>query len=168
MSERVPIVRQTSWRAVVIQLIPLAVGVSIFLLTTTNSVRLSLAFGALAYVVYSNGSKRLIARSHRRGMRRVKSGQYEDAIRDFEESYAFFSKHSWLDRFRSITMLESSAIGYREMALSNIAFCYAQLGDGRQTKAYYERALVEFPNSAIAKFSLKAIEAFAETGNPEE
>ncbi len=68
-----------------------------------------------------------IARAHRRGMRLYRSQQYAAAIQSFGESYDFFARHEWIDRFRAITMMSPSAISYREMALCNIAFGHRKL-----------------------------------------
>lgn len=79
---------------------------------------------------------------------------FTDAIRSHERSYEFFTIHSWLDRYRAITMMTPSAICYREMALVNIAFAYVQLGEEKTACDYYERTLSEFPGSEMATESL--------------
>lgn len=56
-------------------------------------------------------------------------------------------------------MLSSSKMSYREMALANIGFCYGQIGNGEQSKVYYEKTLLEFPESGLAKSALKLITA---------
>lgn len=39
------------------------------------------------------------------------------------------------------------------------AFCYGQSGDGKRSKEFYEKTLREFPNSEIAKASLRMFES---------
>jgi hypothetical protein len=39
------------------------------------------------------------------------------------------NRYAWIDKYRFIIMLDSSAIAYSEMALCNIAYSYIQLGD---------------------------------------
>jgi Tfp pilus assembly protein PilF len=56
-------------------------------------------------------------------------------------------------------MLTHAAMPYREMALINIAFCYSQLGNVGQAKAYYQRTLQEFPTSSMARTALNTYEA---------
>jgi tetratricopeptide (TPR) repeat protein len=92
-------------------------------------------------------------------MHHSKLQQYPEAIRDFQSSYSFFSRNSWVDRHRSITIMSPSAISYREMALVNIAFSYSQLSQGTNAKEYYRRALDEFPNSIMARAALRLIES---------
>jgi hypothetical protein len=68
-----------------------------------------------------------IAREHRRGMRLYRSQPYAAAIQAYGESYDFFARHEWIDRFRAITMMSPSAISNREMGLCNIAFSFRNL-----------------------------------------
>lgn len=120
----------------------------------------SLLIGSALYLSYSITSRTLITRLHKRGIKLSKDGDYETAIAQYKRSYDFLVRHPWIDRYRSIVFLNASAISYREMALVNIAFCYSQLGDSDSCRAYYEKALREFPDSSIAKMSLRAISTF--------
>lgn len=124
----------------------------------------ALAIGAGAYLAYSFGSRALLTQTHRQGMLLTRQGRYKDAIKKYEQSYAFFSKHAWIDNYRSLVLLTPSAMSYREMALVNTAYCYAKMGKDKQAKEAYERTLREFPNSAMAKATLNLINA-AEAGN---
>lgn len=92
-------------------------------------------------------------------MKLTKQEKYLDAIPHFEKSYDFFKKHNWLDKYRYLTLLSSSKMAYREMALNNIAFCYGQAGDGIRSKEYYEKTLREFPDNGMAKVGLKMLNA---------
>lgn len=132
-----------------------AVAVGMYLTQTSNGVIL----GAAAYLAYANGSRMLIARDHRRGVRLYRQQQFAAAIQAFDESYRFFSRNPWIDRFRSLVLMSPSAISYREMALCNIAFCYSQLGNGENSQTYYRRALDEFPDSGLAAAALRMIES---------
>ncbi|HJT30655.1 MAG TPA: tetratricopeptide repeat protein [Pirellulales bacterium] len=133
----------------------LAMAVGAHLTPTSNGVML----GAAAYLAYSIGSRMLIARDHRRGVRLYRQQQFAAAIQAFEDSYQFFARNPWIDRFRSLVMMSPSAMSYREMALCNIAFCYSQLGNGENAQTYYRRALDEFPNSGLAAAALRMIES---------
>lgn len=106
MASQVPIIRQTNWYAVVPQL--LALFVAVFIGHSFDSEN-GLVWGALAFLAYSQVSRRTITRAHRAGIRLTKQGAYEAAIPHFQESYAFFNRHPWLDRFRSVVMLSASA-----------------------------------------------------------
>jgi hypothetical protein len=126
--------------------------------------RASLMWGAGTYLVYSFGSRAFLARHHRSGMSALRAGAYTDAMEHFHASYRFFSAHPWIDEHRAFTMMSPSAASYREMALLNVAFCHAQLGDGAEAKAVYERVSNEFPDSPLAEAALRLIESFSRDG----
>lgn len=154
---RLPVVKQLSWLAALPQFVAIgcAMATGIYISPTSNGIIL----GAAAYLAYSIGSRLFIARDHRRGMRLVRQRQFEAAINAYEDSYAFFARNAWIDQYRALILMSPSAISYREMALCNIAFCYAQLGNGKEAEAYYRRALDEFPNSGLAACALRMIES---------
>ena len=56
-------------------------------------------------------------------------------------------------------MLDSSALPYREMALCNLAFSYAQVEEKSRAEEYYRRALEEFPESVMAKSGIEYVES---------
>ncbi len=109
-----------------------------WLVRDTNNVGRGLGRGRIFDLLV--GSRKLIPRAHRRGIRLSQTQQFEDAIRAHKESYEFFTRHSWLDRYRSITMMSPSSMSYREMALINIAFAYGQIGNGEKAKGILQRA----------------------------
>lgn len=156
MSSGTPMVQQVSWPAVLPQLIAIgvAIGIAYFL-----GVRDAVLWGAVAYLAYSFGSRELIARAHRAGIRLVKQQRFAEAIPKFQESFDFFERNPWVDSFRSLTLMSPSAMSYREMALANIAFCYGQLGDGQQSRAYYQKCLELFPSSGLATAALRMLDS---------
>ncbi|KGK28677.1 hypothetical protein EL45_19520 [Cellulophaga sp. E6(2014)] len=133
-------------------------GIIIFIWYLINPEKAFL-YGAMTYLVISFSLRNLIPRDHRNGIKKNNAEKFEDAIPDFEKSYAFFKKNEWIDKYRFITLLSSSKMSYREMALANIGFCYSQIGDGVKSKEYYERTLKEFPESGLAKSALKMMSA---------
>ncbi len=161
MNSKTPFVRQVSWPLVVPQFLAIIASVTIVhtVLRPDKFVH-SLMLGCAIYIAYSIGSRQIIASAHRTGIRLSKQGKFQEAISQYERSYQFFAKHKCVDRFRSLVLMNPSAISYREMALVNIAFCHGQLGNAELTKEFYEKALQEFPNSGIAKVSLNMIDTF--------
>lgn len=159
VKSKAPTVRQISWISTIPQFITLTllIGLSVLLWWPTINF-LSVSVGALIYLIYSIGSRRLLTRHHRRGIDLVNRGKYTEAIEAYERSYDFFSKYAWVDRFRALTMMTPVKQTFHEMALLNIAYCYVQLGDKAQTKSYYQRVLDEFPDSAMAQSALRFIE----------
>lgn len=158
MSSGTPIVRQISWPATLPQLIVLLVALAIgYLLAGRNGV----TWGGLAYLAYSVGSRQLIAKDHRAGIRLTKQHRFQEAIKKFTDSLNFFDRHPWIDQFRSIALMSPSAVSYREMALANIAFCYGQLGNGELSRAYYDQCLERFPDSGLATAALRMLNSVA-------
>lgn len=157
----VPLVNQRSWAAELLHafmLGALAAGLWYFGDFSSFNDVLFLAF--IITILHIMIGRRMIPRWHRRGIRLVMAGHFPEAISCFEKSYAFFAKYPWLDSMRYGVLFSSSNMPYREMALVNIAFAFGQLGEGAKSKAYYERALKEFPGSVLAQTSLNMIKAF--------
>jgi tetratricopeptide (TPR) repeat protein len=156
MSSKMPIVRQTAWISVLPQVVVLGLLVLIWYVIQPKQ---AFMFGAITYFFLSFSLRFFIPHNHRKGMDFVKNQNFDTAIIEFNKSYAYFTKHTLLDKYRYLTMLSSSRMSYREMALNNIAFCYGQLGNGIEAKNYYEKTLQEFPDSGIAKAALNMLNA---------
>ncbi|MFC5269160.1 tetratricopeptide repeat protein [Adhaeribacter terreus] len=156
MASGTPIIRQINWLALAFQLCVFVAMVFLFQFLQVGAPSL---MAIAAYLVLVYFLRFFLAKYHRYGMMFIKRNDFEHAIPYFESSYAYFQEKPWLDRFRAIFLLSSSRISYKEMALVNIAYCYSQLGNGAQAKAYYEQALKEFPDSAIAKAGLNMMNA---------
>lgn len=151
-----PIVRQTAWISALPQVVVLGLLVLIWYVIQPKQAFL---FGAITYLFLSISLRFFIPHNHRKGMDYVKNQNFDTAIIEFKKSYAYFTKHALIDKYRYLTMLSSSRMSYREMALNNIAFCYGQLGNGIEAKNYYEKTLQEFPDSGIAKAGLNMLNA---------
>jgi tetratricopeptide (TPR) repeat protein len=160
MSARIPIVKRAAWPSLIPQLLLMFGLILLFwLIKFTDQFNLAVVYGTLAYLVYSFGSKAIILRHHRQGMNLSKLGRFREATDEFKASHAFFSEYWWIDKYRFITMLDSSAISYREMALCNTAFSYIQLNETAKAEQFYRKALQEFPDSEIAKSGLEYIQS---------
>lgn len=136
------VIRKISWSATALQ-VALLLGAYALAFWAGGDRGGLLVIGA--YFVHSRGSRWLLTGAHRRGMRFFRAGHFEDAIAQYEQSYAFFSRHAWLDRYRALTMLSPSATSYREMALFNIANCQTRLGDRAAADVTLRRLMAEFP-----------------------
>ena len=147
-----------SWTATLPQFAALAAAMAIGYQVAGRD---GFTWGALAYLAYSIGSRMVVARAHRAGIALVRQQQFAAAITKFQESYEFFDRHRWIDRYRAITLMSPSAVSYREMAIANIAFCYGQLGDGARCRAYYQKCLELYPESGLATSALRMLDAAA-------
>ena len=155
MSSRIPVVRPISWVATIPQFAAgtFAITIGALFLGVEGAV-----LGSGSYLAYSFGSRILFLRSHRAGRALTARELFEEAIPEYEQSLQFFDRYSWIDRYRSIVLMSPSAICYREMAMLNIAFCYGQIGDGKQMRYYYEECLKRFPESGMAQTSLRMLD----------
>ena len=154
MNSNVPTIRQISWISILPQLVVMGIFFIIWKLINVSDPFLSTL---LTYLIISVSLRTLIPHDHRKGMSLVKQEKFAEAVEYFEKSYVFFFQHNWIDKYRFVTLLSSSRMCYKEMALANIAFCYGQIGDGVRSKEYYERTLKEYPENGIAKAGLNLL-----------
>ncbi|MDR0227493.1 MAG: tetratricopeptide repeat protein [Flavobacteriaceae bacterium] len=152
----IPMVRQTSWFAIVPQILLMSLLVLIFY---KFDFREPIMVSCVIYLILSYGLKQVLAKDHAKGIQCSRRNDFTEAIKFYQKSAEFFKTNKWIDKYRSITLLSASKITYREMALLNIAFCYAQIGNGEKSIELYKEALLEYPNSGLAISALKMLES---------
>jgi tetratricopeptide (TPR) repeat protein len=163
MASKKPIVKQVAWLSVIPQI---AFLMAMIFLAGALGFQNAILPGVIIYLAISFPLRFGIPHHHRKGIALFKQGAFAEAIPFFEKSYLFFKKYSWVDRYRYVTLLSSSQISYREMALLNIAFCHGQSGDGKKSRDYYEKTLYEFPDSEMAKASLQMFQSAKDLAEP--
>lgn len=154
MASKIPVIKQVAWISLIPQIAFILILISIYNQFGFKDAGL---YGALTYLILSMGLRYFIPKNHGEGMKLTKNNQFEKAIAEYEKSYQFFTKNDWIDKYRFITLLSSSKMNYREMALCNIAFCYGQIGNGTKAIEFYQKTLVEFPENGIAESALKML-----------
>ena len=159
MSSNVPIVRQIARISAIPHLAVFGLIMYILYIWLQLDILYTYSLTLLTYIVISYCLKFLISGKLRKGIKLIKREGYLEAINCFEKSYDFFKRYNWVDKYRYITLLSSSRMSYKEIALNNIAFCYSQMGDGAKAKEWYERTLEEFPGSGMAIAALKFIDS---------
>jgi tetratricopeptide (TPR) repeat protein len=164
MATNVPIVRQIAWISLIPQLLLMGLLIYIFHLL---ELEYALLYGAATYLVLSFVLRNFVTKDHGQGMKLVKQQKFVEAIPFFEKSVDFFTRNTWVDKYRFLTLLSSSKMTYKEMGLCNIAFCYSQTNNGQKAKEYYELTLKEFPENGLATAGLKLINSFAQTAKNE-
>jgi len=117
--------------------------------------------GVIIFCVIALVLRITIPKSHRKGMKALKQNDFETAVVHFKESVDYFTRNSWVDQYRVITVLSSSKMCFREMGLCNIAFCYSQTGQAEKAKALYEEILEEYPDNGIAYYARNSINTFS-------
>jgi hypothetical protein len=80
-------------------------------------------WAAMAYLVLAFGLRYFVPLDYRKGMREMKLENYDEACTHFEKSVAFFTTHTWVDRFRVFTIFSISKRSYREMSVLYNAYC---------------------------------------------
>lgn len=156
MPSNVPTTRQLSILFLVPQLIIIGLIIYVYHLADFTE---PFILGAVTYSLMALTLRNLIAKDHRKGIRLVKENKFSDAIPCFEKSVAYFSEHTWVDKYRFITLLSASGHTYKEMGLCNIAFAHSQTGNGQKAKEYYEQVLTEFPENGLAISALNMIKS---------
>ena len=153
---RIAIVRPISWlnAAVSIGILAGCVTIGHVLLPTGG-----IAVGAAFYLVTSVVLRTVLCRHHRAAIRLCKRLHYAEAIPEFHKSVEFFGRHRWVDRFRSVTILSAAGLGYREMGLVSLGFCYGQIGDGVNARRCYDLCLEEHPDNEMARAALRLMDA---------
>ncbi|MBC7845114.1 MAG: hypothetical protein H7Y10_01320 [Flavobacterium sp.] len=154
MASNPPIIKQVAWASLIPQIAFILILISIYNQFGFEDAGL---YGALTYLFLSIGLRYFIPENHRKGIQLTKINQFEKAISEYEKSYEFFTKNDWIDKYRFITLLSSSKMNYREMALCNIAFCYSQIGNGTKAIEFYKKTLEEFPENGLAQSALKML-----------
>jgi tetratricopeptide (TPR) repeat protein len=114
-------------------------------------------FAAGTYYIVSNLLRYWLTRDHIRGMAAYRARRFEDAITHFEASRRFFLAHRRLDAIRSLLFGVACRNPYRTIAIGNMAFCYAQLGNSARAIELYEQVLKEQPDHSVAIANLKLL-----------
>ncbi len=156
MASNRPIVRQIAWLSLFPQVLFMACTMTIAHFVGFKDFVMA---GLLIYFAIFFLLRFGVPFHHRKGVVLYKKGSFIEAIPFFEKSYSFFMRNKWIDKYRYITLLSSSRISYTEMALVNIAYCHGQVGNGAKSIEYYKKTLSEFPNSEMAKASLRMFES---------
>ncbi|HET6225332.1 MAG TPA: tetratricopeptide repeat protein [Bacteroidia bacterium] len=162
MASNVPTVRPVAWISLVPQLIFYGILCYSYhvLLPDVDPVFPGVLTGIAIMILLRN----LITKKHRKGVKLFKQQKYMAAVPLFEESFAYFTKNAWLDKYRHFLLFSSSKWTFKEMALCNIAFCYGQVGNGQKAKEYYQRVINEFPNNGLATAGLRMLNAGGQNG----
>jgi len=157
MARRVPVVRELRWLYVLPQFAAMAVAIGACIVALGYPA--GLYWGASIYLAYSFGSRAILARHHKSGVRRLRRRRWAEALPCFQRSQAFFERFPWLDRYRQLFLMSPSGASYHEMALLNQAACLVRLDRGFEARQLYERVLDLYPDSPVAEAALKAMAA---------
>ncbi|CAL2081355.1 TPR_REGION domain-containing protein [Tenacibaculum sp. 190524A05c] len=156
----VPTIRKFDWISIFPHLMVLSFLILVYYVIFPNQ---ALLFGSFTYLLISRSIRYFIPKYHRLGIKAMNEEEYEYSILNFEKSYQFFSNRSWIDKYRYLTLLSSSKMSYREMALNNIAFSYGQLGEGKKAMEYYLKLKEEFPENGVVDYAIRMMNSAKNT-----
>lgn len=105
--------------------------------------------------------RNILQGDHRQGIKRLQENKLEEALVCFEKSEAFFTKHEWVDKYRFLTMLNSSAYSFREMSLQNQAYALIRLERKDEAAQRLEKLLAIAPWREDAAKALEELRAEA-------
>lgn len=145
------------WLYAIPQLVVIIMLFWLFSLTTEDNMvvlPVILVYWFIVYVLRNS-----ISRAHRQGVALIKKNNFEQAIRHFQQSVAYFEQNSWIDKYRYVTLLSASRMTYREMGLCNIAFSFSQMGRGTEAKVLYNEILQQYPGNGIATTALRMMQS---------
>ena len=159
---RVTFARQVSWPFALVNLTVLAAFIALAWVTTKRSLP-AVLWGSASFIVWSQLTRSYVLRFHTAGIRELRARRFAEALASFQQSLDYLSSHRWLDRYRAVTFLSSSAIPYREMAMANIGYCLIQLDRMPEARRAYERLKAEYPDSGLYEGVLKLFAAKSAT-----
>jgi hypothetical protein len=151
-------VRHVAWRAITVQIMALAVALVLARLVLGPG-PFSLLAGVILYLLHARVVRALLLRHHASGMAALRARDFAAAVREFEASHAFLTRHAWIDHHRTVVLLSPSPQSFREMALLNAAFAELQRGRAAAARALYRRVLDEWPASTTAAAALRWLDA---------
>lgn len=152
MSEaKASIIRPTGKVAMLVALVPMGVmmlGCAIALRSDDTGIIVGLAI----FIFYRILVVRLfICRDHHIGVVASVQGRFEDALKAFERSEAFWARHETLDRFRALLLGSATSHPFQILAIYNQGYCLSRLKRGSEARAQLERVLAKAPDMGPAR-----------------
>jgi tetratricopeptide (TPR) repeat protein len=112
-------------------------------------------------------ARRIVCRHHHRGVQRFRLGRFEAAYTAFARSEAFFARHRWLDRGRSVLLGTAVAYDFTALARYNQAQCLGRMGQTEEAVRFLDALLADHPDMAPA-IALRGALTSAATRAPTE
>ena len=101
----------------------------------------------------------IYAPGHARALGYMYQGKWKEAISLLIKNKQHFELHPKIDTYRSITLLSASAISYHEMACTNLAYCFAKMGEWENALHYYQETLTVNPQNENAKRGINYLQS---------
>ena len=101
----------------------------------------------------------ILCSAHRRGIRLVRAGRFEEAMVAFKDSQQFWQRHPLIDRYRAFLLATATEQSFRTMARYNEAYCLVRLNRGAEALGILDTLLVENPSNVLAASLKSAMQA---------
>jgi tetratricopeptide (TPR) repeat protein len=91
------------------------------------------------------------------GVNLIKQAKFQEAIPFLQDTINYYTKYSWIDKFRFILLISSAKRTIRESSICNLAYCYLQIGQIQKAKEIYQDVLRQYPENINAQNTLNTI-----------
>ncbi len=91
------------------------------------------------------------------GLKLIREAKFQEAIPFVQDSIDYYTKHSWIDKYRFVLLISSSKKTIREVSICNLAYCYLQTGNVQRAKEIYNDVLKQYPENITAINALNTI-----------
>ncbi len=156
MASKVPFVKQEiDWLALIPKLFVIGILCLCFYPLDKQN------FFLIAFVVYFIltilARKLFFPNSLHEGIKLIREAKFDQAIPVVEKTIDYYTKHSWIDKYRFLLLISSAKRTIRESSICNLAYCYLQVGDIKNAKEIYQDVLIQYPENINAKSMLRTI-----------
>jgi tetratricopeptide (TPR) repeat protein len=156
MASKVQFVKQeTDWLAFIPKLFVLGI-LSYCLYPLDNRAFLLMAF-CIYFLITLLAKCLFLPNSLYQSIKFIKEAKFDEAIPPTEQTIEYYTKHSWIDKFRFHLLISSSKRTIRESSICNLAYCYLQTGNVQRAKEIYQDVLRQYPENINAKTVLNTI-----------
>lgn len=156
MSSKLRVIPKVSW----LMMIPILAIITGFVLAASAMFDVLYGLvGGLVPVVLAQVLRRTVVRQQYLAVKLMNKDMYKQALPYCEKALAFIERHPWVDRYRWVALMSPTKVSYREMAMSNLAGCYMQVGEAKKAIELWEKMQQEFPGSEFAARALRFVES---------
>ena len=92
-----------------------------------------------------------------KGIKLIREAKFHEAIPIVQQTIDYYLKKPWIDKYRFWLLISSAKRSITESSTCNLAYCYLQIGQVKQSKEIYENLLRQYPGNINAKSMLNTI-----------
>jgi|SRR6185437_8505315 len=168
MTSKVPFVKQeTNWFAILPRIFVIGILCLVFYHFLGQADKHNFfIFAFIVYLIIAFASRKLFfPLVIHQGIRLIKEEKFAQAIPYIHKTIDYYTKNSWIDKFRFLLLISSSKSTIRESSICNLAYCYLQIGETNKSREIYQDILIQYPKSINAKSMLNTIDILSAGSN---